>query len=169
MAEAVGLEGVAEASVHRRVSRSTRVHVDSAPLSTDSMVTVRLSDPIVSTSVTPPRLNVIAEAGNPDFLEIDNTRSVRSCTPCTEFQDLDEEREGISQRTSATHITEDAMEESDFTSDAPNNWPTSDSAGTDGSESEVNWDELERTEEREPRDQGSDEVGYSSSRKAESS
>ncbi|KAH0536161.1 hypothetical protein FGG08_006948 [Glutinoglossum americanum] len=122
------------------------------------MVTVRLSDPIMSSSVAPPTLNVIAEVGNPDFLEIDNTRSVRSCTPCTEFQDLDEEREGISQRTSATHITEDPMEELFFASDVPNNRSRSNSAGTDISDGAgVNWDELERTEEKEPRDEGSDE------------
>ncbi|KAI9780942.1 MAG: hypothetical protein M1839_006380 [Geoglossum umbratile] len=157
MAEVVGLEGMAESSAEWRISRSTRAHVDGAPLPTDSMVTVRLSDPIIPTSVAPPTLKVIAEARNADLLEIDNTQSIRSCTPCTEFQDLDEEREGVSQRTSATHITEDSMEESYFASDVLSNRSRSNSAGTDGSGAEVNWDELERTEEREPRNQGSDE------------
>jgi hypothetical protein len=158
MAELVNLEGIAE-DPEQQISRFTRVHVGSTPLPTDSMVTVRLSDPILSTSIAPPTLNVIAEAGNPDFLEIDNTRSVRSCTPCTEFQDLDEEREGISQRTSATHITEEPMEEPYFPSDVLSSRSRSNSAGTDISEGTgVNWDELERTEEREPRDEGSDEV-----------
>ena len=68
----------------------------------------------------------------------------------SELQDLPEEQDEAKQE---TKVTSRASSITSRTSSAP-----SDSSTDSGSATSVNWEGLEKTEEQEPRDEGTDEV-----------
>lgn len=136
------------------------------PLPTDSMVTVRLSDTLSLSSV---------DTSIPDRSSLtDSVRtSVRFSHPAS-FEDitlagendeacLDEDSDcaptATSKRASSMSVTSIQVEES-LASTSSTIRSRSDSSATASSNgsAQVDWDELERSEEQAPRDEGSDEV-----------
>ncbi|KAF2488408.1 ecotropic viral integration site 5 protein [Lophium mytilinum] len=143
-------------SVHmaaEAVKRSPRTHVDSQPLPTDSMVTVSLSE---------------SDAGQMTETEEEDTRQSRQ-------PEIKIDTRRLSSRPSSLDIlrgstSRDSSQDATITPDSPTSPrdsqrlspPTtpkrsrSDSNETDHSV-QVDWEELEKTEEQEPREKGSDD------------
>ena len=140
-------------------------------LPTDSMISVRLSD----SSGTVALDTVAPEKVEDSRVSATNSvrKSIRFSTPPTveesviEVQDdlpATEEQADMPEdhHVRASKITVDSIREDDSTlSRHSTNRSRSDSSGTLSSNdsAQVDWDELDRSEEQAPRDEGSDEVG----------
>ena len=143
------------------VRRSPRTHVDSQPLPTDSMVTVSLSESDASqttereedaTTTFPQAEITIVEnriSSRPSSLDI-----VRGLNREQEPQDEDEESNSVVDFDSPS-----VSSPGELHSQTPT---TPDRLRSNSNSSErsaqVDWEELEKTEEQEPREEGSDEV-----------
>lgn len=135
----------------------------SIPLPTDSMVTMRLSDPLVvpSSAISPD--NQISVAALAQFLPGQD--------PVLHHDTLDSSHnnhtssgEGLSQDDNDTDPDENAVilgeEYQEFTVSMTSVRSRSDSSGSalsSNGSAQVDWDELEKSEEQAPRDEGSDE------------
>jgi hypothetical protein len=162
-------------------SSSPPDHVANQPQPTDSMVTVRLSDPS-------PGFEQSEEHGasEPPALKIDTDVAAKRLssssvdvpaadaeTPTTPFQDVEDQQEqeqeppsgvvakemGPSSDTVSVGEEQQLLTSNEAKIDGAqrtrsDSSTTSISEGSDG----VDWEELERNEEQEPRDEGSDEV-----------
>lgn len=144
-------------------------HMDSIPLSTDSMVTVRLSDPQPSALLVEPAEVVVphheAVAGRTELGAdgIEDAHDLKSATKLMEVQAIDHQEGDVLYRTSAVsgHSKDDSEEVlSAITTSSNRSRRSSSSTTSTESSTRVDWEELEKTEEQEPRDEGSDEVGY---------
>ena len=102
----------------------------------DSMVTVRLSEPQLT--VDTKSAEVVPEEAGGDELSAE----------AAELEEIDESLTITTQERSGNEP------ESAISRDAESRRGSDSSEGAD----EVNWEELEKTEEQEPRDQGSDDV-----------
>jgi hypothetical protein len=117
------------------VTRSPRTHIDSAPLPTDSMVTVPLSEASVRGSVSQPQIVVHPrrDSSRPSSTEILKAFGRRSSAAA-----LEEEAESPDARKSRAR----ARRQSDGS----------------GRSEPVDWAELEKKEEQEPEGAGQDKV-----------
>lgn len=141
--------GIASHCHSRHPSTST---IMSGPLPTDSMVTVRLSDPPVASSlekIHPSRHHVAPLVEETDSISDTFENAIISGQ---EIQDM--ARDSMA---SMTSVVED--EPSIATSGTIRS--RSDTSGSFSSSNsvQVDWEELEKSEEQAPRDEGSDEVG----------
>ena len=148
------------ARTHSRHASTSTVH---SLLPTDSMVTVRLSDPPVA-SITDPcsqteRRNtsssnvLLEEQRGPNSMYTDNVSDANEDavvfeedSPKIETQSKNQ-MANIAEEGHSIHTSSTIRSRSD----------TSGSFSSNGS-AQVDWDELERSEEQAPRDEGSDEV-----------
>lgn len=141
--------GIASHCHSRHPSTST---IMSGPLPTDSMVTVRLSDPPVASSLdkTHPSHHHVA----PVVEETDSISDTHENAIISDQGTQDMARESI---LSMISVIED--EPSIATSGTIRS--RSDTSGSFSSNNsvQVDWEELEKSEEQAPRDEGSDEVG----------
>lgn len=123
--------------------------MDGQPMTHDSMVTVRLSEP--------PNLTVdtnVLEHTNRDTLE--HTKGQEIPELIQEEESTQEESPRITMMDpNGNEVTSPTGSESVGSRD-PESRRGSDS--TEESVGEVNWEELEKSEEQEPRDEGSDDV-----------
>lgn len=144
-------------------------HTDRTPLSTDSMVTVRLSETIFLPNADVSPGDRLLEG--PDFVDLPESEGKGSLTQeddiaiDTEQDDIFLEdalkqmpRAGRESTTSLTSIGENKRPDSMLTtfrsrSNSSGTFSSSDSA-------HVDWDELDKSEEQAPRDEGSDEVYF---------
>lgn len=169
--------------------KSPRVHITSDPIPTDSMVTIRLSDtppkPVsdlpasrpASTITSPPNLHEATESPSansqvsvPTIPATHRHQSSRSSAEIMSGIDLDTELNGprystISERApSIAHASVSTVQAEDDVSELQSlrrvrsNSMTSNES--EKSDHEVDWSELERTEESEPRNEESDEVCF---------
>ena len=152
-----------------QAAKIPRQHTDSNPIPTDSMVTVRLSDP------TPPSLEgevtLDCEYTSP-YYEDEETVIVHDSEPSNEDTIVEtDDVEQVSELAAKTKLHRISTASSSMPSireevESEHSSGTfharSNSSGTASSAdtTTVDWDELEKTEEQEPRDEGSDEVGY---------
>lgn len=143
--------------------------------STDSMVTIRLSDPGVSsdTDLSCPRSTAKVEAPEefPKMVDVNNSKAVESNSALYEHQapmleeeaniaqSIHQESVASSQRESAVAMLSAIEDGSSDTTTPMSIRSRSDSTGTFSSigSAHVDWDELDKSEEQAPRDEGSDE------------
>ncbi|KAI9823497.1 MAG: hypothetical protein M1819_001340 [Sarea resinae] len=152
----------------RKEARSPRMHTDGAALPTDSLVTVRLSDPdplreIVQTpeKTAPATALTGDEAQNEETSDGEMDRqSLETTTPAVVHDEL----KGTKTRTPEASFDEDDSEiialddvplES-YSGDVRSRSDSSSTQSTEGS-TKVDWEELDKSEEQAPRDSGSDE------------
>ena len=144
--------------------------------STESMVTIRLSDPVISsdTDVSRPSSTAEAEALEefPKMVDVNNLQAVESNSAIYEHQapmleeeaniaqSIHQESVASSQRESAVTMLSAIEDGSSDTTTPMSIRSRSDSTGTFSSigSAHVDWDELDKSEEQAPRDEGSDEV-----------
>src|SRR2546429_373047 len=137
------------------------------------------------TNLSTPTLNIITEA---DLFGLPTRKSVTSDTPCTEFEDIEDDIDDLenmktiedAEIAEVTETVETIEDLSELASpsirtvvDDGENGPILDdelqqkalhlrrnSSATENSEDDcdIDWDDVEKTEEKEPRDEGSDEV-----------
>ncbi|KAI9811080.1 MAG: hypothetical protein M1827_005662 [Pycnora praestabilis] len=161
--EQVSIEG----DFQKSEARVTQVVVDNKSLSTDSLITVRLStiDKSVPLSDSPsdtyPAFHASTEVDNSTMTyALQDGTILGTSTACKDSKKLEVDQEALFERdTAIMQITEEALEEPSYGSPNNSNRSRSNSSGTslsDGS-THVDWDELEKSEEQEPRDEGSDE------------
>ena len=142
-------------------------HNDRTPLSTDSMVTIRLSDTIFMPDVEAPTCEQLYQGPNGvDLLKNDENRS----SPKVDDIAVDTEQDEIAledalNQTPEAHSDSRASIKSDGENKVLDSMLTtfrsrSNSSGTLSSSgsAHVDWDELDKSEEQAPRDEGSDEV-----------
>lgn len=151
---------VASGAHSRHPSTST---ITSGPLPTDSMVSVRLSDPTVASVLekTPRAQDYVAPVAHNTLAGHEETLLNPSESISDSQEDaitLEEETKDMARDSvaSTTSVFED--EPSMATSGTIRS--RSDTSGSFSSDSsaQVDWEELERSEEQAPRDEGSDEV-----------
>ena len=143
------------------VRRSPRTHVNSQPLPTDSMVTVCLSESDAgqttereedSTAMFPqPEITIVENriSSRPSSLDI-----VRGLNRERESQGRGEDSNSVVDLDSPSVFSPGELHiQTPTTPDRPR----SNSNGSERS-AQVDWEELEKTEEQEPREEGSDEV-----------
>ncbi len=134
---------------------------------TDSMVTIRLSDPMIepSVSVMNPELIIDDSAGDEISKtegELDLLGEGESMTSLEQIgtQSCPGEVNKTSRDNGELTFSTSPIEE-ESTKSVPQHFrPRSDSSGTFSSvaSAQVDWDELDKSEEQAPRDEGSDEV-----------
>ena len=158
-------------------SQDEDVHTESPPSqrpslpSTDSMVTVRLSNsPSVSQSNTSTPRNSISDSIRKSlrfsFHSPTHGRSDSAAIDEVAVGEMTENEEGIEpastvvERTLSTTSMGSIQDRTSTASALSSQRSRSDSSGTLSSNgsAQVDWDELERSEEQAPKDQGSDEV-----------
>jgi hypothetical protein len=139
---------------------ASRVAVDSMPAQNilhDSMVTVRLSEP--------PSLHLDTNAISPSATEIQNKQMDDASAPDTPnimLEGVEEDNEDASPQ--ITMMDPNGNEVlSPSGSESPGSRDAGSRRGSDSSEASVegggvNWEELEKTEEQEPRNESSDDV-----------
>jgi len=119
----------------------------------DSMVTVRLSEPPSLTIDT----KILAESFDEDSSEHTKVQSTPDIILDSVEDDIQEDSPRITRMDpNGNEITSPTGSESAASQDGESR-TGSDSSGP-SEEGGVNWEELEKTEEQEPRDQGSDDV-----------
>jgi hypothetical protein len=127
---------------------STESKIDGQSMTHDSMVTVRLSEPptlTVDTNVLEhTNRSTLEHTDDQEMPEIMHEESIQEESPRITMVDPN-----------GNEVTSPAGSESVVSRD-PESRRGSDS--TEASIEEVNWEELEKTEEQEPRDEGSDDV-----------
>ncbi|KAL6715151.1 hypothetical protein ACLMJK_007415 [Lecanora helva] len=157
--EALGMEESTVASGHSRQHSAATI---TGPLPTDSMVTVRLSDPPVASLDQPSsRRGSHVTSVDTQVLEApEETNIMRRLTALGTEEDgviLDDVSVGIRRESTISMASIPEEEESIRTSGTMRSRSdTSGSFSSDGS-AQVDWDELEKSEEQAPRDEGSDE------------
>ena len=140
---------------------------DDGPLPTDSMVTVRLSDsPVASISGTPSHDSTEAEPlahehEAPESSKRDRILLDDGVPTDEDAVVLEEDTKNLSRGSMASILSSVDHERSVSTSGTIRS--RSDSSGTLSStgSAQVDWDELEKSEEQAPRDEGSDEASWS--------
>ena len=145
-----------------RLIRQRTDSLDCGSLSTASMVTVRLSDATISPSMidtSTDKEDVVEEQNYKDegALEAEDLAMDRDRTSVAFSEDLNYmERADRASTASMASI----LEERTLGSTSGTLRSRSDSSGTLSSagSAQVDWEELEKSEEQEPRDEGSDEV-----------
>ena len=144
-------------------------HTERTPLSTDSMVTVRLSDPIflpdaevslVKQLLGGPNCVDLQGSEGRGFLYEENDIAVDTEQDNNRLEDASKQtpRAGRESMVSVTSIGENMRLDSMLAafrsrSNSSGTFSSSDSA-------HVDWDELDKSEEQAPRDEGSDEVYF---------
>lgn len=144
-------------------SRQTSTSTISGPLPTDSMVTVRLSDPPVApaSEANPPASNdntfpkIQELEGQPelDSMRVGNISDIDKNAAILEEGPQENHRRSSISMASVVEEGESIRTSGTIRSRSD----TSGSFSSNGS-AKVDWDELERSEEQAPRDEGSDEV-----------
>lgn len=152
MAPEIELANTVEQPEHNNISQST-----------DSMVTVRLSDVQSSaTSVEPAELDLQQQGMDLVAKEVKDTQELKSTTIAMELHAVEDKAGDLLDSTfeDSTYSKHDSEEIFSPVTNSSNRSRRSSSSttSTEGS-TRVDWEELERTEEQEPRDEGSDEVG----------
>ena len=146
-------------------SRQTSTSTISGPLPTDSMVTVRLSDPPVAPAMkanppasndnTSPKIQELERQPELDSMRVGSISDIDNNAAI-----LEEELQDTQRRSSVSMASVVEEEQSIRTSGTVRSRSdTSGSFSSNGS-AKVDWDELERSEEQAPRDEGSDEVSF---------
>lgn len=136
-----------------RDTESTTVEPQS--MAHDSMVTVRLSEPpnlIVNTSILDGQAGVLREVPTGDGIQEED-----------EPQEQDEDSPRITMMDPNGEVMSPTGSESAASDNGESRRGSESSEASEGgeaSESSVNWEALEKTEEQEPRDQGSDDVSF---------
>lgn len=127
----------------------------SQPLLHDSMVTVRLSEP--------PSLTVDTQAG---LVMAEPEQDLAITTPIPEVDDIAELDQTPPSRTSRpADVSEDEVDTpsrmSEISSPADSDERRESDSSTESSNNGVNWEELQKTEDEQPRDQDSEDVSNS--------
>jgi len=143
---------------HQGSAPTPRTHVDSKPLPTDSLVTISLSDPNRTSSSTTCLDNTILLAPEADLCDKPQQRSSIDI-----INGLHNDEEG---EESLETIPADNVQSLDWIRSSSNSSPTSHHSNgsslnsREGSDRsiDVDWEELDKTEEREDSDAENDEV-----------
>ncbi len=141
--------GIASDCHSRHPSTST---IMGGPLPTDSMITVRLSDPPVASpleKIRPSHDHVV-----PVLEETDSISDTKQNALISEEETQDMARDSV---VSMTSVVED--EPSIATSGTIRSRSDTSGSLSSNNSAHVDWEELEKSEEKAPRDEGSDEVG----------
>ncbi len=141
--------GIASDCHSRHPSTST---IMSGPLPTDSMITVRLSDPPVASpleKIHPSHHHVV-----PVLEETDSISDTKQNALISEEETQDMARDSV---VSMTSVVED--EPSIATSGTIRSRSDTSGSLSSNNSAHVDWEKLEKSEEKAPRDEGSDEVG----------
>lgn len=136
----------------------------SGPLPTDSMVTVRLSDPPISLAQedAPPaddHVNSLVQ-NMPEKEEETASRPAECITDANENAIvLEDEIENTAKESIASTTSIDNDEPSIPTSETLRSRSDTSGSFSSTNSAQVDWEQLEKNEEQAPRDEGSDEVG----------
>lgn len=149
--------------------KSPIVRINSQPLPTDSMVSIALSDPVPDT-ILEDEIETASNASSEVTVEpIRTSNSRRSSASIFSGVDLETEINGGPNGESAIIGSPQEPDSSELEAAAAalegkprSRRPTCNSEASEGSSDDdipVDWEELEKNEESEPRDEASDEVG----------